>query len=156
MGYGDSLTKDEAIDQGWRVGCGRGGVDGCVWGWGVAGAQAPDATPKTMLALPPAPLLPQTLGKLTRVAEGDSGDGLGGVDVADTPVLTEDGLKRFARSDYAAGTKGAAGSVTVYKFGDASGGGGGLRLLPQAGDAGGEAWGRVGREWGMKSCCAAE
>ena len=111
-------------------------VAGVVWtaafGVGTGGtgwAQAPDATPKTMLALPPAPLLPQTLGKLTRVADGDSGDGLGGVDAADAPVLIEDGLKRFARSDYAAGGKdaagqgksGAAGSVTVYKFGDASG-----------------------------------
>jgi hypothetical protein len=86
-----------------------------------------DATPKTMLALPPAPLLPATLGKLSRVAEGDSGDGLGNVDAADAAVLTEDGLKRFARSDYAAGSRdakgkgAAAGSVTVYKFGDASG-----------------------------------
>jgi hypothetical protein len=89
----------------------------------VAIGQAPDATPKTMLALPPAPLLPATLGKLTRVAEGDAGDGIGNVDAADQGVLTEDGLKRFARSDYsAAGATGAvAGSVTVYKFGDASG-----------------------------------
>jgi hypothetical protein len=82
-----------------------------------------------MLALPPAPLLPATLGKLTRVAEGDAGDGLGNVDAADSAVLTEDGLKRFARSEYASGAKDAAGqgkgsvvgSVTVYKFADASG-----------------------------------
>jgi len=86
-------------------------------------AQAPDAQPKTMLALPPAPLLPATLGKLKRVAEGDVGDGLGSVDAADAAVLTEDGLKRFARSEYAADGKvgPAPGSVTVYKFGDASG-----------------------------------
>ncbi len=30
---------------------------------------------KTTLALPPAPLLPPTLGKLARVADGDAGDG---------------------------------------------------------------------------------
>jgi hypothetical protein len=92
------------------MGCGR----------GLAQTAVPP--PKTMLALPPAPLLPQTLGKLTRVAEGDSGDGLGSVDAADQAVLIEDGLKRFARSTYAAaGGNGVAGTVTVYKFGDASG-----------------------------------
>jgi hypothetical protein len=87
----------------------------------VAGlpAFAQPRAPRTMLALPPAPLLPATLGKLARVAEGDSGDGLGAVDPADQPVLTEDGLKRFARSEYTAGPE--HGMVTVYKFGDASG-----------------------------------
>ena len=68
---------------------------------------------------PPAPLLPATLGKLKRVAEGDVGDGLGSVDAADKAVLAEDGLKRFARSDYAQGAE--RGSVTVYQFVDASG-----------------------------------
>lgn len=78
---------------------------------------------KTMLMEPPTPLLPAMLGKLQRVAEGDVGDGLGAVDVADAPVLTEDGLRRFARSEYAANDKNAVpqGSVTVYKFMDASG-----------------------------------
>jgi hypothetical protein len=93
---------------------------GVGWTAGTGFAQAPNATPKTMLAMPPAPLLPQTLGKLTRVAEGDSGDGLGAVDASDAAILTEDGLKRFARSDYAS-PGAAAGSVTVYRFGDASG-----------------------------------
>jgi hypothetical protein len=82
-----------------------------------------------MLTLPPAPLLPATLGKLQRVAEGDSGDGLDQVDPADAALLKEDGLKRFARSEYASGPKDAtgqgkgsvAGTVTVYHFGDASG-----------------------------------
>src|SRR5450432_2648498 len=67
---------------------------------------------KTTLALPPAPLLPATLGKLTRVAEGDAGDGLGLVDGIDAAVLKEDGLRRFARSDYK-GDRGLAGTVTV-------------------------------------------
>ncbi len=75
---------------------------------------------KTMLALPPTPLLPQTLGKLTRVADGDAGDGLDAVDVADAVVLQEDGLKRFARSEYK-GDGAQRGTVTVYKFMDASG-----------------------------------
>lgn len=89
-----------------------------------------------MLMLPPAPLLPATLGKLTRVAEGDSGDGLGALDdpnfepalPAENAVLLEDGLKRFARSEYTADGKPLAaqgraqhGTVTVYQFGDVSG-----------------------------------
>jgi hypothetical protein len=113
--------------RGFRVRAGNGlrlsvlAAAGLVWvalGGSIFG-QAPDVGPKTMLALPPAPLLPQTLGKLTRVAEGDSGDGLGSVDPADQAVLTEDGLKRFARSDYQGGPQ--HGSIAVYKFGDASG-----------------------------------
>jgi hypothetical protein len=80
-------------------------------------AQAPMA--KTTLTVPPAPLLPDTLGKWKRVADGDSGDGLPTVDAADATVLKEDGLKRFARSDYADG--GEHGNVAVYQFIDASG-----------------------------------
>jgi len=93
-----------------------GGVCGAadqVW------AQTPASAPKTMLVVPPAPLLPATLGKLKRVAEGDAGDGLGQLDAGDTGVLTEDGLKRFARSEYVDGAQ--HGTVTVYKFGDVSG-----------------------------------
>ena len=93
----------------------------------VASAQVP-TDGKTMLALPPAPLLPATLGKLTRVAEGDAGDGLGaltapGFDATTRSVLVEDGVKRIASSDYAPEGKPdkPAGTVTVYKFGDASG-----------------------------------
>ena len=74
---------------------------------------------KTTLALPPAPLLPAQLGSLTRVAEGDSGDGLGSVDAADAAVLKEDGIRRFARSEYKDGAQ--HGTVTVYKFMDVSG-----------------------------------
>jgi hypothetical protein len=74
---------------------------------------------KTMLMEPPAPLLPATLGKMKRAAEGDVGDGLGAVDAADAAAMTEDGLRRFARSEYADGPR--QGTVTVYKFMDASG-----------------------------------
>lgn len=82
------------------------------------GASAPPVA-KTMLVEPPAPLLPATLGKLKRVADGDVGDGLGQVDAANALVLKEDGLKRFARSEYVDG--GQHVDVTVYRFIDASG-----------------------------------
>jgi hypothetical protein len=98
------------------------------WLGGIAIALAMTCAPvhgfaqetKTTLALPPAPLLPKTLGKLTRTAEGDAGDGLDAVDANDKAVLTEDGLRRFARSEYK-GDGPQKGTVTVYKFVDASG-----------------------------------
>jgi len=79
---------------------------------------------QTILTEPPTPLLPATLGKLTRAAQGDSGDGLGKLDAAgltpqDKAVLTEDGLKRFAKSDYSQGAE--HGTITVFQFRDASG-----------------------------------
>ena len=84
-----------------------------------------------MLALPPTPLLPATLGKYARVAEGDAGDGLGalnaeGFDPTRRDVLVEDGIKRMASSDFAPtgrdGKPGASvGTVSVYSFVDASG-----------------------------------
>jgi len=89
-------------------------------------AQAPAAAQtKTMLIEAPAPLLPATLGKLSRVAEGDVGDGLGklsaaGLSAQDASVLTEDGLERFAQSDYAASASHEA-TITAYRFMDASG-----------------------------------
>jgi len=77
-----------------------------------------------VLTEPPTPLLPATLGKLTRGAQGDSGDGLGKLDAAgltaqDKAVLTEDGLKRFAKSDYSQNSE--HGTITVFQFRDASG-----------------------------------
>lgn len=87
---------------------------------------------QTVLTEPPAPLLPATLGKLTRAAQGDSGDGLGQLDAAgltaqglsenDKAVLTEDGLRRFAESDYGTGASGPArAAISVFSFRDASG-----------------------------------
>ena len=59
-----------------------------------------------MLVEPPAPLLPATLGKLKRVAEGDVGRRAGHSWMRPMrAVLKEDGLKRFARSDYADGAR---------------------------------------------------
>ena len=89
----------------------------CLGLAGGAPAQTPAA--RTTLVEPPTPLLPATLGKLKRVAEGDVGDGLDHLDAADQAVLSEDGLRRFARSDYTQGAE--RGNVTVYQFGDASG-----------------------------------
>ncbi len=102
----------------------------CLVAGNALRAQAPGAAPvaKTMLVEPPAPLLPANLGKLTRVAEGDSGDGLGKLDAAglsaqDKAVVAEDGLKRFAQSEFQpSGSHGAAQAVvTAYRFIDASG-----------------------------------
>ena len=76
-------------------------------------------TKPMMLTEPPAPLLPATLGKMKRAAEGDVGDGLDHVETADKAVLAEDGLRRFARSDYTQGAE--RGNVAVYQFVDASG-----------------------------------
>ena len=90
-----------------------------------AQAQAQGSVPvaKTMLVEPPTPLLPMTLGKLKRVSEGDAGDGLGLVDANDKAAVNEDGLRRYARSEYTPVVKGAmeSGTITVYEFGDASG-----------------------------------
>ena len=100
----------------------RAGLGGVIVAFAVASAATGGFAQetKTILALPPAPLLPQMIGKLTRAAEGDSGDGLSSVDVADAAVLQEDGLRRFARSVYS-GDSAQHGTITVYKFMDASG-----------------------------------
>jgi hypothetical protein len=106
-------------------------LSGTLLAWaGVCSALGQVATPptgstKTILVEPPAPLLPATLGKLTRSGDGDVGDGLGKMDAAglsaqDQAAMTEDGLKRFAQSDYGAGGSDAA-SVTALRFVDASG-----------------------------------
>ena len=104
---------------------------------GASAASLCGQTAKTMLVEPPSPLLPATLGKLTRVAGGDVGDGLGALnapdfDPAERAVLIEDGIKRFARSEYTENGKGISearpgvdgtqhGTVTVYQFGDVTG-----------------------------------
>ncbi len=92
-----------------------------------AGAGAPSFAQQTVLTEPPAPLLPATLGKLTRAAQGDSGDGLGQLDAAglttqDKAVFTEDSLRRFAKSDYdAAASNQPRATITILSFHDASG-----------------------------------
>lgn len=97
-----------------------------------AGIGVPARAQRTMLTEPPTPLLPATLGKLTRAAQGDSGDGLGELDAAGLTaqglpgdakaVLTEDGIRRFARSDYNEGASAQPrATLTVFSFHDASG-----------------------------------
>jgi hypothetical protein len=73
-------------------------------------------TAKTMLAVPPAPLLPESL----RTGAGhEAGNGVPAWSGADGLVLLEDGIRRYER-----GTPGGAtpnGTVTVYQFEDATG-----------------------------------
>jgi hypothetical protein len=114
------------LGDGSRLSAIAAGVFLCAAMCGGLRAQAAGAAPvaKTMLVEPPTPLLPPTLGKLQRVAEGDVGDGLGKLDAAglnaqDKAVVMEDGLKRFAQSEYQGGAQ--HGTVTVYRFMDVSG-----------------------------------
>jgi hypothetical protein len=73
------------------------------------------------------PLLPAMIGKLHRASADDASNGLAQVDAADSAVMQENGLKRFAQSNYSAAAYPAAAtsnpfcSVEVYNFGDASG-----------------------------------
>ena len=94
---------------------------------GIIAAQGQPSPAKTFLIEPPTPLLPGTLGPLRYegdlAPDLDPGDGLGGVDAADSAVLNEDGLKRFARSGYGSDQKESRPllTLTVYQFRDASG-----------------------------------
>jgi hypothetical protein len=76
---------------------------------------------KTVLALPPTPLLPEAL----RAAPGhEEGNGAPEWSGADGPVLVEDGIKRYERGLVTSPTaRGGApsGTVTVYQFDDATG-----------------------------------
>jgi hypothetical protein len=86
-------------------------------------AQTPVATPapSATLALPPAPLLPESLRSGPR---HEAGEGVPSWSGAAGPVLAEDGIKRYERgtpqSPVQHGTV-PAGTVTVYQFGDATG-----------------------------------
>ena len=69
-----------------------------------------------MLAVPPAPLLPEAL---RGGADHDAGNGAPSWSGADGPVLVEDGIRRYERG--AEKSAGANGTVTVYQFEDATG-----------------------------------
>ncbi|HXC97482.1 MAG TPA: DUF6599 family protein [Edaphobacter sp.] len=76
---------------------------------------------KTMLAVPPAPLLPDSLRK---ASDHDEGNGVPSWSGADGQILLEDGIKRYERGTAQTATAhGAtsAGTVTVYQFDDATG-----------------------------------
>src|SRR3981189_3373110 len=89
-----------------------------VGAWAVS-LQAQEA--KTMLAMPPAPLLPESL---RTGPNHDAGNGAPPWSGADAPILVEDGIRRCERGD-AGSTVGdgsvASGAVTVYRFDDATG-----------------------------------
>ena len=74
-----------------------------------------------MLAMPPAPLLPESL---RTGPNHDSGDGAPPWSGTDAPIFVEDGIKRYERGDaqsaVAHGTV-PAGTITVYQFDDATG-----------------------------------
>jgi hypothetical protein len=76
---------------------------------------------KTVLAIPPAPLLPESL---RTGPQHDAGNGAPSWSGADGPILVEDGIKRYergtAQSPVAHGTV-PSGTVTVYQFDDATG-----------------------------------
>jgi hypothetical protein len=81
---------------------------------------------KTMLAMPPAPLLPESL---RTGPDHDAGNGAPSWSGTDGPILVEDGIRRYERGDaespVAHGAKAnsslPSGTVTVYQFDDATG-----------------------------------
>jgi hypothetical protein len=76
---------------------------------------------KTMLAMPPTPLLPESL---RTGPDHDAGNGAPTWSGADAPILVEDGIRRYergtAQSPVAHGVV-PSGTVTVYQFDDATG-----------------------------------
>jgi hypothetical protein len=88
-------------------------------GASAASLQAQEA--KTMLAMPPSPLLPESL---RTGPDHDAGNGAPSWSGADGPILVEDGIRRYergtAQSPVAHGAV-PSGTVTVYQFDDATG-----------------------------------
>lgn len=81
-------------------------------------AQAPPQN-QTKIVEPPPPLLPQALGAFQKNVPAPTGDGLSLLDPAQAPVMKEDGIRRFEKSDYTSGS--LHGTITVYQFFDVSG-----------------------------------
>jgi hypothetical protein len=81
---------------------------------------------KTMLAMPPTPLLPESL---RTGPDHDAGNGAPSWSGADAPILVEDGIRRYergtAQSPVAHGSVSSgtapSGTVAVYQFDDATG-----------------------------------
>ena len=76
---------------------------------------------KTMLAMPPTPLLPESL---RTGPDHDAGSGAPPWSGADAPILVEDGIRRYERGDVespVAHGNVPSGTVTVYQFDDATG-----------------------------------
>src|ERR1700733_1800341 len=88
-------------------------------GTSAASLQAQEA--KTVLAIPPAPLLPESL---RTGPDHDAGNGAPSWSGTDGPVLVEDGIQRYERGDALAPVaRGSvpSGTITVYQFADATG-----------------------------------
>jgi hypothetical protein len=80
---------------------------------------------KTMLAMPPTPLLPESL---RTGPDHDAGNGVPSWSGADAPILVEDGIKRYERGNAqspvahgAVSSMAPSGTITVYQFDDATG-----------------------------------
>src|ERR1700723_804494 len=88
---------------------------------GVSAASLRAQETKTMLAMPPTPLLPESL---RTGPDHDAGNGAPSWSGVDGAVLVEDGIKRYergtAQSPVAHGSS-SAGTVTAYQFDDATG-----------------------------------
>jgi len=76
---------------------------------------------KTIVAMPPSPLLPESL---RTGPDHDAGNGAPAWSGADGPILVEDGIRRYERGDAqspVAHGNTTSGTVTVYQFDDATG-----------------------------------
>jgi hypothetical protein len=106
------------VSSGFRV------ISRALLGVMVAGAFAPSLQAqeaKTILAMPPTPLLPESL---RTGPDHDAGNGAPSWSGADGPILVEDGIRRYERGKAeSAVAHGSApsGTVTVYQFDDATG-----------------------------------
>jgi len=74
---------------------------------------------QTKIVEPPPPLLPQQVGSFQKTVPAPPGDGLSQLEAAQAPVMKEDGIRRFEKSDYTSGP--LHGTLTVYQFFDVSG-----------------------------------
>jgi hypothetical protein len=90
-------------------------------GFSLSGLYLYGQEAKTMLAMPPAPLLPESL---RTGPNHDAGSGAPSWSGTDGPVLVEDGIRRYERGDaqspVAHGSV-PSGTITVYQFDDATG-----------------------------------
>src|SRR6266550_4802685 len=102
------------------------GVSSRIWvmsrvllGLTLAGASAVSLEAqeaKTMLAMPPSPLLPESL---RTGPDHDVGNGAPSWSGTDAPILVEDGIRRYERGDAespVAHGSAPSGTVTVYQF----------------------------------------
>jgi hypothetical protein len=93
---------------------------------GVSAASLHAQEAKTMLAMPPTPLLPESL---RTGPDHDAGSGAPSWSGVDAPILVEDGIRRYERGTaqspvaHGATTNSTtpSGTVTVYQFDDATG-----------------------------------